>query len=56
MEKKDEETIQKMKLISQLMGQQLPKESELLKMTLRYSVVLIIFVCVWTFILNLILH
>ena len=32
MEKKDEETIQKMKLISQLMGQQLPKESELLKM------------------------
>jgi len=32
MEKKDEETIQKMKLISQLMGQQSPKESELLKM------------------------
>ena len=36
--------------------QQVGKESELLKMTLRYSVVLIIFVCIWTFILNLILH
>lgn len=36
--------------------QQVGKESELLKMTLRYSGVLIIFVCIWTFILNLILH
>ena len=31
------------------------KESELLKMTLRYSVGLLIFICIWTFILSLIL-
>ncbi|WP_436862795.1 L-lactate permease [Staphylococcus caeli] len=33
--------------------QQVGKESELLKMTLRYSVALLIFVCIWTFLLNL---
>lgn len=31
------------------------KESELLKMTLRYSVGLLIFICIWTFILSVIL-
>lgn len=32
---------------------QVGKESELLKMTLKYSICLLIFVCVWTFILSL---
>lgn len=32
---------------------QVGKESELLKMTLRYSFALLIFICIWTFILNL---
>ena len=32
MEKKDEENIEKIKLFSQLMGQEAPKEEELLKM------------------------
>ncbi|SNV80544.1 L-lactate permease [Staphylococcus simiae] len=32
---------------------QVGKESELLKMTLKYSVCLLIFVCIWTFILSL---
>ena len=31
------------------------KESELLKMTLKYSVAMLIFICVWTYILNLFL-
>ncbi len=31
------------------------KESELLKMTLRYSIGLLVFVCLWTFILSLLL-
>ncbi|AMG19614.1 L-lactate permease [Staphylococcus saprophyticus] len=33
--------------------QQVGKESELLKMTLRYSVALLVFVCIWTFLLNI---
>lgn len=33
--------------------QQVGKESELLKMTLRYSIALLIFVCIWTFLLHL---
>ena len=32
---------------------QVGKESELLKMTLKYSVCLLIFICIWTFILSL---
>ena len=32
---------------------QVGKESELLKMTLKYSICLLIFVCIWTFILSL---
>ena len=32
MEKKEDENIEKIKLISQLMGQEMPKEAELLKM------------------------
>ena len=31
------------------------KESELLKMTLRYSIGLLVFICIWTFILSFIL-
>ncbi|PWZ74154.1 L-lactate permease, partial [Staphylococcus pseudintermedius] len=34
---------------------QVGRESELLKMTLKYSVGLLIFWCIWTFILSLIL-
>ncbi|MGJ5712964.1 L-lactate permease [Staphylococcus auricularis] len=34
---------------------QVGKESELLKMTLRYSVVMLLFICIWTFILNTLL-
>lgn len=34
---------------------QVGKESELLKMTLKYSVGLLIFWCIWTFILSLII-
>ncbi|WIL70220.1 L-lactate permease [Staphylococcus cohnii] len=36
--------------------QQVGKESELLKMTLRYSFAFIIFVCLWTFMLSFIIH
>ena len=36
--------------------QQVGKESELLKMTLRYSFAFIIFICLWTFMLNFIIH
>ena len=32
---------------------QVGKESELLKMTLKYSVALLIFICIWTFILSM---
>src|SRR5699024_985665 len=32
--------------------QQVGKESQLLKMTLRYSLAMLIFICIWTFILN----
>lgn len=34
---------------------QVGKESELLKMTLRYSVVMLLFICIWTLILNTLL-
>ncbi|MGO2078226.1 MAG: L-lactate permease, partial [Staphylococcus equorum] len=32
--------------------QQVGKESQLLKMTLRYSIAMLVFICIWTFILN----
>ena len=32
---------------------QVGKESELLKMTLKYSIGLLIFICIWTFILSI---
>ncbi|WP_251942501.1 L-lactate permease [Staphylococcus sp. Marseille-Q5304] len=34
---------------------QVGKESELLKMTLHYSIGLLVFICIWTFVLNLIM-